>query len=268
MSEHVTKESKPENVLYEIMGWAEEKPTIALLQALERTGSINKAAQAVGIQYRTAWQKICQLNNLLSYPLLNKRVGGSGGGGSSLTEEGQLLLNRIKLLQREFTQFKQFATEDPQEALTTIQTLRRIEMKLSARNVWVGQVVEIQHGAVNSVVHIQLKGQDRITSMITDASVTRLGLERGLEVMAIVKASCVTLGMDIDPQKISARNILTGTISSIIAGAVNDEVTIELAGGSTVTSIITSASVQRLGLTLGAPVSAIIKASDVLLAVT
>lgn len=268
MSKHVSQENRPEDILYEIMGWAEEKPTIALLQALERTGSINKAAQTVGIQYRTAWQKICQLNNLLPYPLLNKRVGGSGGGGSALTEEGQLLLNRIKLLQRKFTQFKQFAAEDPQEALATIQTLRRIEMKLSARNVWIGQVVEIQHGAVNSVVHIQLKGQDRITSMITDASVTRLGLKKGLEVMTIVKAPSVTLGLDIDPQKISARNILTGTISNILPGAVNDEITIELTGGSTVTSIITSASVERLGLTLGTPVSAIIKASDVLLAVT
>ncbi|WLE99282.1 MAG: TOBE domain-containing protein [Candidatus Electrothrix communis] len=50
-------------------------------------------------------------------------------------------------------------------------------------------------------------------------------------------------------------------------GAVNDEVTIELSGGNTVTSIITSASVKQLGLTVGEPVSAIIKASDVLLAV-
>jgi molybdate transport system regulatory protein len=47
---------------------------------------------------------------------------------------------------------------------------------------------------------------------------------------------------------------------------VNDEVTIDLPGGSTVTSIITSASVKRLGLVVGHEISAIIKASDVLLA--
>ncbi|WYD79443.1 MAG: TOBE domain-containing protein [Candidatus Electrothrix gigas] len=56
-------------------------------------------------------------------------------------------------------------------------------------------------------------------------------------------------------------------ISNIIPGAVNDEITIELPGGSTVTSIITSASVKRLGLAVGKPISAVIKASDVLLAV-
>lgn len=257
----------PENILYQIMGWSEDQPTILLLQALERTGSINKAAQSVGMQYRTAWQKICRLGNLLPYPLLSKRIGGSGGGGSVLTEEGKQLLDRIKLLQHEFSRFKQFAAEDPQEALTTVKTLRRIEMQLSARNVWLGQVAEIEQGAVNSVVYIQLKGNDRITSVITDASVKRLGLAPGREVMAIVKASNVLLGLDIDPQAVSARNILSGTITHIIPGAVNDEITIELPGGSTVTSIITSASVKRLGIAVGEPVSAIIKASDVLLAV-
>lgn len=266
MSEHRPQETQLENVLYEIMGWAEEKPTITLLQALERTGSINKAAQSVGMQYRTAWQKICRLGNLLPYPLLSKRIGGSGGGGSALTKEGKQLLDRLKLLQHEFRQFKQLAAEEPQEALTTIKTLRRIKMKLSARNVWLGQVAEIQKGAVNSVVHIQLKGSDQITSVITDASVQRLGLKRGMEVMAIVKASNVLLGLEVDPQSISARNILSGIITNIIPGTVNNEITVELPGGSTVTSIITSASVKRLGLTVDQPVSAIIKASDVLLA--
>ena len=72
---------------------------------------------------------------------------------------------------------------------------------------------------------------------------------------------------DVDPKKISARNILTGTITRIVPGVVNDEVTLDLAGGNTVTSILTSASVKRLGLKEGMSVAAVIKASDVLLAV-
>lgn len=259
--------SEPIDLLYELIGWSGSSPTVRLLQALEQTGSINRAAQSIGMQYRTAWQKICHLNNLLSYPLLTRQTGGSGGGGSVFTEEGRKLLNRIKLLQREFKQFKQLAADDPQEALDIIKTLRRMEMKLSARNVWFGVVAGIDHGAVNSVVSVQLKGNDNITSMITDSSVKRLALAPGKEVMAIVKASNVMLGCDMDFTKISARNILTGTVSNIVSGVVNDEITIELPGGSTVTSIITSASVKRLSITVGKAVSAIIKASDVLLAV-
>ncbi len=118
--------------------WSADKPAILLLQAIERTGSINSAAQSLGIQYKSAWHKLEQINNLLPYPLMKKRTGGSGGGGSVLTEEGKKLLRQVDALQKEFSQFMQFFTDDPNGALQTLKTLRRIEMKLSARNVWLG----------------------------------------------------------------------------------------------------------------------------------
>jgi len=61
------------------------------------------------------------------------------------------------------------------------------------------------------------------------------------------------LGQDVDPKKISARNILAGSVATITPGAVNDDVTLNLPGGSTVTSIITSNSVNRLGITIAPP---------------
>ena len=140
-------------------------------------------------------------------------------------------------------------------------------MKISARNVWLGNVTTIETGAVNSVVTVGLKGQDTIVSVITDNSVRRLELEPGSEVLAMVKAPSVLLALEVDPKKISARNILAGTISRIVPGVVNDEVTIDLSGGNTVTSILTSESVRRLGLQEGMAVTAVIKASDVMLAV-
>lgn len=258
---------EPADLLYELIGWSGSSPAVQLLQALEQTGSINSAAQMLGMQYKSVWQKIDQLSNLLPYPLLVKRTGGSGGGGSALTEDGKKLLQRLKLLQNHFAHFKQLAADAPQEALDIINTLRRMEMQLSARNVWLGHVEKIETGAVNSVVHVRLKGGDMVTSMITDASVKRLDLAPGKEAMAIVKASNVLLGLDIAPESISARNILTGAVASILPGAVNAEITLELPGGSTVTAIITSASVKRLGLAVGKTVAAVIKASDVLLAV-
>jgi len=262
----IKQTTKPDTLIYEIMGWSVARPAILLLKELERTGSINSAAQSLGMQYKSAWQKLNQINNLLPYPLVSKRTGGSGGGGSVLTEEGKKLLGQIDLLQKEFAQFMQFYADNPGEAMETLKTLRRIEMNLSARNVWLGQVESIEEGMVNSVVNIQLKGGDAVSSVITGNSVKRLGLAPGKEVMAIVKASNVLLGSNIEPQAISARNILTGTINSIVPGAVNDEVIIDLPGGSSVTSIITSASVKRLEFIPGMEASAIIKASDVLLA--
>jgi molybdate transport system regulatory protein len=255
-----------DRLICEMLGWSAKQPAIQLLQALEATGSINSAAQSLGMQYKTAWQKIDQLGNLLPYPLVVKRTGGSGGGGSILTEEGTRLLRRIDMMQKEFSRFLQFLTDDPKEAIDTLKILRRFEMKISARNVWLGTVEEIDVGVVNSVVTLRLKGGDTVSSVITDNSVKRLNLSPGKEAIAIVKASNVMLGEGIATEQISARNMLTGTIRTIIPGAVNDEVTIDLPGGSNVTSIITSASVKRLDLVPGKEISAIIKASDVLLA--
>jgi molybdopterin-binding protein len=67
--------------------------------------------------------------------------------------------------------------------------------------------------------------------------------------------------------RISARNTLKGTIKHIETGAVNSEVTIELANGVTVVSIITKHSAENLGLKVGGAAYAVIKASDVMLAV-
>ena len=65
--------------------------------------------------------------------------------------------------------------------------------------------------------------------------------------------------------KLSARNSLPGTVRSIELGAVNAEVTLELAPGITVVSIITLDAVKGLGLKVGDRAYAVIKASSVMI---
>jgi len=67
--------------------------------------------------------------------------------------------------------------------------------------------------------------------------------------------------------KLSARNLLKGTVKKIVVGAVNSEVVIELPGGAEIVSIITKESVESLELKIGKPVYAVIKASNVMVAV-
>jgi len=67
--------------------------------------------------------------------------------------------------------------------------------------------------------------------------------------------------------KLSARNVLKGTVKTLTPGAVNTEVVIELPGGALVTSIITKDSATSLQLAVGKPAYAVIKASDVLVGV-
>jgi len=268
MTSKTPPSSADSHFLRYMIGNTDDKHSISLLlEEIHTCGSINQAAKAVGISYKAAWERIETLNNLSPQPLITRQVGGSGGGGTLLTEAGHDFLKRASLLQREFTSFLNFFYYSPEEASATLKTLRRIEMKISARNVWLGNVIGIERGAVNSVVTVALKGRDTIVSVITENSVQRLGLQPGVQVLAIVKAPSVLLALDVDRQKISARNILEGRINRIVPGVVNDEVIIDLDLGNTVTSILTSEGVKRLGLAEGMMISAIIKASDVLLAI-
>lgn len=67
--------------------------------------------------------------------------------------------------------------------------------------------------------------------------------------------------------KISARNMLKGKVKKITTGSVNDEIIVELPGGAEVVSIITKSSAESLNLAVGKEVYAVVKASNVMIAV-
>lgn len=140
-------------------------------------------------------------------------------------------------------------------------------MKISARNVLTGTVKNVTKGAVNAEVSLALEGGETVVAVITNSSVDSLGLRQGNPVYAIIKASEVMIGKNVESAKLSARNVLAGEVTRLEQGAVNSEVEIKLAGGTTVVASITKASVAALALQHGDKVSAIIKASNVLLGV-
>lgn len=85
--------------------------------------------------------------------------------------------------------------------------------------------------------------------------------------MALIKASFVLLMNDAENYLLSTRNQFPGTVSKVTPGAVNAEVQVDLPGGAGITSIVTMGSVEKLALAAGKKVTAIVKASQVILAV-
>ena len=69
-------------------------------------------------------------------------------------------------------------------------------MKISARNTLKGKVKQIEQGAVNSEVTIELPGGIEIVSIITKKSAANLGLAKGKDAYAVIKASSVMVGVD------------------------------------------------------------------------
>lgn len=140
-------------------------------------------------------------------------------------------------------------------------------MAISARNVFKGKVTEIKEGPINAEIEITTAGGDKIVSMLTEASVKSLGLSLGKEAVAVVKTPWVTLLAGKQEYRFSARNQLSGTVSSLVRGAVNCQVNITLVGGSPVSAMITNVAADELGLGEGTSVIALFKASHVLVGV-
>jgi len=72
----------------------------ALLEAVDRTGSISAAARDLDMSYRRAWLLLDSVNHLFAQPTLEAGPGGAGGGGARLTTFGRNLLNRYRRLER------------------------------------------------------------------------------------------------------------------------------------------------------------------------
>lgn len=238
---------------------------VQLLEAVGRHGSITGAAHAVGISYRTAWQRIESLNNLAETPLVERVTGGSGGGGTRITPAGENLLAQYRTLEAEHQRFLERLSARIGGETAPLETLRRLLMQTSARNQFHGRVSAIKHGTVNAEVSVDIGADQVITAIITSDSLARLGLSEGDEAIAIIKASSVILTTE-PAERTSARNHLSGTISRIQQGAVNTDVVLDIGGGKSVGAIITNDSAERLGFSEGAAAGALFKAPSVILA--
>ena len=71
----------------------------ALLEAIEKTGSISGAARSMKMSYRRAWNLVDAMNTCFRQPLVDAAPGGRGGGGTSLTDAGRDVLHRYRVME-------------------------------------------------------------------------------------------------------------------------------------------------------------------------
>jgi molybdate transport system regulatory protein len=238
---------------------------IALLAKIGETGSITAAARAVGMSYKGAWDAVDAMNNLADEPLVVRAAGGKGGGGTQLTARGRRLVEAFAALEDVHRRFLEQFEALADASAADIKLIRSLMFRTSARNQLSGRVAAIRKGVVNDTVELELPGGERVVATLTSESTQDLGLEVGSEAIALIKASSVLLGLPDDRMRLSARNQFPGAVIQVTLGPVNADVRIQLAGGSVMGAVITSASATALGLQEGTPVVAIVKASSVIL---
>ena len=153
-----------------------------LLQAIAATGSILQAAKAVGMSYKGAWDAVEALNNSADEALVHRVAGGKRGGGTQLTERGRELLALYEKLREEQHGMVSRIEREHAHASRDLPVLGRLAMLSSARNQLAGRVVEIQTGAVNDQISLELPGGSRVVATITRESTRTMGLKSGTPV--------------------------------------------------------------------------------------
>lgn len=243
----------------------------ALLGALHASGSLHKAARAAGYSYKGAWLALDAAGNLARTPLVERRTGGRGGGGSALSAAAVELLAVWRELQARHAGFlreqEAWLANHLQSNPALAGLLKRSAMKTSARNQFVGTVAAIQRGTATCQVLIDIGGGQQIAVAITTESAQAMTLKKGQEALALVKASEVVLVTDFGGWRLSARNQLAGSVARVHKGAVTSMIGLTLPGGATITASVTNDAAEALALAVGQPATACFKAYAVMLAV-
>jgi molybdate transport system regulatory protein len=213
------------------LGHSASDKRLEVLRRVAESGSISQAARDAGISYKAAWQAVDTLTSLSGAVLVERTVGGSGGGGARITPQGRALLD----LAQQLSLARQRVLDD---FAGGAQLASGLGLRTSMRNQLPCRVLDVQPASPDDPavwVDLQTPGSERLTASITRESVDLLGLQPGLEVLVLCKATAVVVAAAGGPQADANAGVpacaLSGTVARVSAGAQHDEVVLALTGG-------------------------------------
>lgn len=223
------------------LGHSQSDKRIDILRGIGRSGSISQAARDASVSYKAAWQAIDTLTNLAGVTLVERAVGGAGGGGASLTPQGEQLLELSDALD-----VARAAVHQQWRASWGMRTgavvdadrmaelgVTRLALRTSMRNQLPATVMAIDTIGTISRVALKLSDDAAVTARITRESTELLGLVVGMEVVALCKATAVRVRRAVvAPGSAGLMNRVDGRVTSVERGAAGDEVALSFAGGS------------------------------------
>ncbi len=196
-----------------------------ILRLIGLTGSISQAARDAGMSYKAAWQAVHTLTNLAGVPLVDRAVGGTGGGGAQLTAAGAQLLEAARQMNSARREVLARFSGGAASALSGA------GLRTSMRNHLPCKVVQLQvrqPGDPMTRVVLCLPDDTEIASSITRESAELLGLQAGLAVLVLCKATAVNVCAGTAPS-LPHVNQLAGRVARVSRGTDRDEIVMTLA---------------------------------------
>ncbi len=228
------QEKPREPSFVEALGHVQSDRRIDILRQIGELGSISKAARAVGVSYKAAWQAVDTLGNLAGVALLERAVGGRGGGGARLTPAGEQLLVAAQALKTARSQaVQQIQGQSQGRSGLPASAAERLGVRTSMRNQWpcVVSDIEGQGQIVLVTLHAAAAPHFFVRARITKESTELLGLRRGIVVQALCKATAVHATRASADEAPEPHNCWDGLVTRVSRGSLGDEISATLDGG-------------------------------------
>lgn len=236
-----------------------------LLQAIDETGSISAGAKKVGISYKGAWDAIETMNNITQYTLVNRTLGGAGGGGAQLTPHAKQMVALYNSLNKAHTDFLKHLSLISNSDSPDLDLINNLVLSESIRNKITGTIKDIKTTDNSVEVSVAISDSASITANIKTKLWQDLKLSSNDNVLIFIDAANVLLAKTDLNAQLSARNQLTGIINNIEHIDGNANIKIALAPNVYITSLVTASSAKRLNLKVNCPILIVFKSSSVTL---
>jgi len=203
---------------------------IKLLELISETGSIKKAAEQMKMSYKAAWDAINLMNKTYDQPLIERQVGGKGGGGSRLTDAGRELVKSYRLYSILNANFM--------KELMNTNRIRGIIREVTPDFV----IAESEAG-------------DRIYSISTEK------LNENDKITILIRPSDIIL-IDSDKFDTSAKNIFRCSVESIKESDKISQISLKTDAGTIFKAQITTSSREKLKISEGRSIFILFKTSQ------
>jgi len=236
---------------------------IKLLEAVIEHGSIAKAARVAGFSYKTAWEAVAAVNNLLPTPAFVTKVGGAADSGAEATEAGRRLIAVFRKLEDRLARISNLIAEGglagEDETL-----LWALGARISARNVFWTEVTQVRKWAVDVEVQLRMSDEHVMLTTVTNEAAADLGLAPGRKVLAVIKAPSVRIVAP-SPAPRLARNWFVGTVSRRVDAERNSEVRLDIGRSKQLVAVAPRAEIEALALEVGGEAAATFDPNQVIL---
>lgn len=226
-------------------------------------GSIAKAAKATGFSYKTAWESVAAVNNLLPTPAFVTKVGGATGSGAEVTDAGRRLIATFRKLEDRLTRISNLIAEEGL-ASDDESLLWALGARISARNVFWTEVTQVRKWAVDVEVLLKMSDEHVMLTTVTNDAAAELDLLPGRRVLAVVKAPSIRIAPT-SPAPKPARNWFIGTVTRRVDAERNSEVRLDIGRSKQLVAVAPRVDIEALQLREGDQAAATFDANQVIL---